>query len=89
MVDPAQLAAELLAELRAHGRGALADTLTSLLRDASIDRDPCEIMARWLEELAGPMIDSGPLAAALVAALRNEKRGELADRVEPVLSARR
>ncbi|KYF62696.1 hypothetical protein BE11_18930 [Sorangium cellulosum] len=87
MVDPNQLATELLAELRAHGREALADTLDSLLRGASTARDPCELMALWLEELAGPMVDPEPLAAALVAALRNEKHEELARSVALLLSA--
>lgn len=85
MVDPGQIAAELLARLRSQGHGELADTIAQLLRGAAIDRDPCEIMARWLRELARPMVDAAPLAAALVAALRNERHEALADRVEALL----
>jgi hypothetical protein len=89
LVDPGPLAAELDAQLRTEGRGALADTIASVLRGASIGRDPCEIMALWLNELAGPMVDTGPLAAALVAALRKEKHEELAIAVAALLSAGR
>lgn len=85
MVDPGQIAAELLARLRAQGHGELADTVAQLLRGAAIDRDPCEIMALWLHELARPMVDAAPLAAALVAALRNERHEALADGVEALL----
>ncbi|WP_434041101.1 MULTISPECIES: hypothetical protein [Sorangium] len=46
-------------------------------------------MAFWVRELVEPVLDSGPLAGALVAALRNEDRGELADQVELLLGARR
>ncbi|WP_437746984.1 hypothetical protein WMF39_19375 [Sorangium sp. So ce1504] len=46
-------------------------------------------MAFWVREPVGPMVGSGPLAGALVAALRHEERGELADRVELLPSARR
>ncbi|WP_437715202.1 hypothetical protein WMF45_01525 [Sorangium sp. So ce448] len=85
MVDPGQIAAELLARLRARGHGELADTIAQLLRGAAIDRDPCEIMALWLHELARPMVDAASLAAALVAALRNERHEALADGAEALL----
>jgi hypothetical protein len=89
MVDPAPIAVELIAQLRIEGRGALADTIASLLRGASIGRDPCEIMALWLKELAGPVVDSGPLATGLVAALRKEREEGLADAVVALLGASR
>ncbi|WP_437297359.1 hypothetical protein [Sorangium sp. So ce426] len=85
MVDPGQIAAELLARLRDRGHGELADTIAQLLRGAAIDRDPCEIMALWLHELARPMVDAAPLAVALVAALRNERHEALADGIDALL----
>ncbi|WP_437550942.1 hypothetical protein WME97_08285 [Sorangium sp. So ce367] len=59
--------------LRAEGRGTPAGSM----------------MAFWMREPVEPMVGSGPPASALVAALRNEERGELADRVELLLRARR
>ncbi|WP_129350746.1 hypothetical protein [Sorangium cellulosum] len=59
--------------LRAEGRGTLAGS----------------IMAFWVRELLGPTVNSGPVAGALIAALRNQERGELAARVELLPSARR
>ncbi|WP_437916746.1 hypothetical protein WME73_19825 [Sorangium sp. So ce302] len=59
---------------RAGGRGTLAGS----------------IMAFWVGEPVGPTVGSGPLAGALVAALRDEERGELANEMELLLpSARR
>ncbi|WP_438026046.1 hypothetical protein [Sorangium sp. So ce233] len=51
--------------LRAERRGMLAGS----------------IVAFWVREPVGPRAGSGPLAGALVAALRDEERGELADQV--------
>ncbi|WP_437716303.1 hypothetical protein WMF45_07710 [Sorangium sp. So ce448] len=59
--------------LRAEGRDTLAES----------------IMAFWVREPVGPRVGSGPLARALVAALRDEERGELTDQVELAPSARR
>ncbi|WP_438036675.1 hypothetical protein [Sorangium sp. So ce204] len=43
-----------------------------------------------MREPVGPMVGSGTLAGALVAALRDEERGELANEMELLLpSARR
>lgn len=89
IVDPARLAADLCAQLRAEGRGELADTIASLLRGAAIGRDPGEIMAAWLNELAGPIVAPGPLAAALVSVLRRQRQDRLADGIQALLSARR
>ncbi|WP_437648106.1 hypothetical protein [Sorangium sp. So ce362] len=89
IVDPARLAADLCTQLRAEGRGELADTLASLLRGAAIGRDPGEILAAWLDELARPIVAPGPLAAALVAVLRRQRQGELADGIQALLSASR
>lgn len=88
IADPARLAADLILQLRTEGRGELADTIASLLRGAAIDRDPCDIMAVWLETLAGPVVDPGSIAAALVAALRKQHHEDLADAVEVLLNAR-
>ncbi|KYF57418.1 hypothetical protein BE08_43450 [Sorangium cellulosum] len=85
MVDPGQVAAELLARLRAQGHVEIAEVIAQLLSGAAIERDPCEIMALWLNELARPMIDAASLAVALVAALRDERREALADAVEALL----
>ncbi|KYF69531.1 hypothetical protein [Sorangium cellulosum] len=89
IVDPARLAADLVAQLRAEGRGELADAIASLVRGAAIDRDPCEIMAVWLNELAGPIVAPGPLAAALVSVLRRQRRDRLAEGVDGLMSADR
>ncbi len=43
-------------------------------------------MMGWLQELSLPMVDSGPLAAALVATLRQEKHAELSDRIEAIVA---
>jgi hypothetical protein len=88
IADPARLAADLIAQLHTEGRGELADTIASLLRGAAIDGDPCDVMAVWLQALAGPVVDPGPIAAALVAALRKQHHGALADAVEVLLNAR-
>jgi hypothetical protein len=85
IVDPEWLATLLLEQLRKEGRRALADTIASHLRGTSIARDPSEMMALWLQELAGPIVDAGPLAAALVSALRKERHGELAERVKTTI----
>ncbi|WP_437965093.1 hypothetical protein WMF04_36345 [Sorangium sp. So ce260] len=85
IVDPARLAADLVAQLRAEERGDLADTIASLLRGAVIDRDPCDIMAVWLNELAGPIVAPEPLAAALVSVLRRQQHDKLADGVEALV----
>ncbi|WP_437600548.1 hypothetical protein WMF28_03125 [Sorangium sp. So ce590] len=87
IVDPARLAADLCTQLRAEGRGELADTLASLLRGAAIGRDPGEILAAWLDELAGPIVAPGPLAAALVSVLRRQRQDRLADGIQALLSA--
>ncbi|WP_437581303.1 hypothetical protein [Sorangium sp. So ce887] len=86
LVDPAQLARELVDELRACGHDEPADSISALVSSASIGRDPCEIMALWLHELAGPMVDPRPLGVTLVAALRNERFEEIASRVEALLA---
>ncbi|AUX19797.1 hypothetical protein SOCEGT47_063610 [Sorangium cellulosum] len=53
------------------------------------DRLAGSITAFWGCEPIGPMVGSGPLAGALIAALRKEERGELADQVELLPSVRR
>ncbi|WP_437574556.1 hypothetical protein [Sorangium sp. So ce887] len=85
IVDPARLAADLVAQLRVEGRGELADTIALLLRGAVIDRDPCDIMAVWMNELAGPIVAPEPLAAALVSVLRRQQHDKLADGVEALM----
>ncbi|WP_437900587.1 hypothetical protein [Sorangium sp. So ce124] len=59
--------------LRDEGRGTLAGSITAF----------------WVREPVGPMVGSWPLAGALVAALRDEERGELADQMDLLPSARR
>ncbi|WP_437718455.1 hypothetical protein WMF45_19720 [Sorangium sp. So ce448] len=66
-------ASAAMKRLRAEGRGTLAGA----------------IMAFWVSELVVPTVGSRPLAGALVAALRDEDRGELADQVELLPSATR
>jgi hypothetical protein len=73
IADPAQLAAAVIPRLRAEGRGEVADAVASLLDGAAIARDPDELKALWQKEVAGPLIDAGPLGAALMARLRWEK----------------
>jgi hypothetical protein len=87
IADPAALAAAVVPRLRAEGRGEVADTVTSLLRDAPIARDPSELRKLWQDEVSGPLISAAPLGAALVRALREDGRGEVADSVGGLLAA--
>jgi hypothetical protein len=43
------------------------------------------LMAYWLEEMAGPIIEPRRLADALIARLRAEDRGEVADEIETLV----
>jgi hypothetical protein len=78
---PKALAAAFVARLRAEDRDELADEIEVLLADAEVDRDVAAIRAQWLKEVAGAVLDAGPLGAALVAALRREKPEGVADAV--------
>jgi hypothetical protein len=66
----------------------LAQEIADLFDKAPIDRYPNEILDVWTREIAGPLIQAGPLAAALVEELRCSRREDhqrLARLLLPVL----
>lgn len=86
IVEPRALVAACVARLRAEGRDALADEIASVSSGVATERDAEEIMALWQRELARPVVAPGPLAAAMLAALRSEGRDALADAIGALLN---
>lgn len=85
VVEPRPLAAALVARLQAEDRDEVADEIDILVSDTSIDRELGDIMAAWQNEVAGPVLDAGALGAALVAAIRKQRRDVVADAVMALL----
>jgi hypothetical protein len=81
VAEPRAILDAFVARARAEGREELATAIDALLREAPIDRKLDAILADWQREVESPLLESGPLAAALASSLRRHKKDALADSV--------
>jgi hypothetical protein len=87
VAEPRAIVDAFVARAHAEKREELANTIDALLRDAPIDRKLDSILVDWQREVESPLLDSGPLAAALASSLRRHKKDALADSVVALMAA--